>query len=56
VRGIQSDLGVSGMAVSVGHRYRFRVDQYHRMGTLGIFQPDCRVELLAGRRFGKSGS
>ena len=39
------------MSVSAGHRYRFTVDQYHRMGALGVFQPDCRVELLDGEIF-----
>ena len=39
------------MDVAVGHRYRFTVDQYHRMGALGVFEPDCRVELLDGEIF-----
>ena len=32
-------------------RYRFTVDQYHRMGKAGIFHPDCRVELINGEIF-----
>jgi Uma2 family endonuclease len=32
-------------------RYRFTVDQYHRMGKTGIFHPDCRVELINGEIF-----
>ena len=38
------------MAV-VAHRYRFTVDQYHRMGDVGIFDRDCRVELINGEIF-----
>ena len=36
------------MAVAVDRRYRFTVDQYHRMAEAGIFDPDCRVELVDG--------
>jgi len=32
-------------------RYRFTVDQYHRMGKARIFHPDCRVELINGEIF-----
>jgi len=32
-------------------RYRFTVDQYHQMGKVGIFHPDCRVELVNGEIF-----
>ena len=32
-------------------RYRFTVDQYHRMGEADIFDPDCRVELVNGEIF-----
>lgn len=32
-------------------RYRFTVDQYHQMGEVGIFSPDCRVELIDGEIF-----
>ena len=32
-------------------RYRFTVDQYHQMGKVGIFSPDCRVELINGEIF-----
>jgi Uma2 family endonuclease len=28
--------------------YRFTVDEYHRMGEVGIFSEDDRVEILAG--------
>jgi Uma2 family endonuclease len=38
------------MAVAV-QRYRFTVDQYHRMADAGIFHPDCRVELVDGEIF-----
>ena len=37
-------------------RYRFTVDQYHRMGKAGIFHPDCRVELVNGQIFKMSPS
>ena len=36
------------MAVALDRRYRFTVDQYHRMGEAGIFDADCRVELVDG--------
>ncbi|MGI9034274.1 MAG: Uma2 family endonuclease [Acidimicrobiales bacterium] len=29
-------------------RYRFSVDEYHRMGEAGVFEPDARVELIDG--------
>lgn len=29
-------------------RYRFSVDEYHRMGAVGIFKEDDRVELIDG--------
>ena len=29
-------------------RYRFTVDEYHRMGEAGIFHEDDRVELIDG--------
>jgi len=32
-------------------RYRFTVEQYHRMGDVGILPPDCRVELIDGQIF-----
>ena len=32
-------------------RYRFTVDQYHRMDRARIFHPDCRVELVNGEIF-----
>ncbi len=32
-------------------RYRFTVDQYHRMGKAEIFHPECRVELVNGEIF-----
>ena len=32
-------------------RYRFTVDQYHRMDKAGIFHPECRVELVNGEIF-----
>ena len=36
------------MAVALDRRYRFTVDQYHRMAEAGIFDADCRVELVDG--------
>src|SRR5262245_51187676 len=36
------------MALAVDRRYRFTVDQYHRMTEAGIFDLDCRVELVDG--------
>jgi Uma2 family endonuclease len=38
------------MAVAL-QRYRFTVDQYHQMAEAGIFDPDCRVELIDGEIF-----
>lgn len=35
------------MAVTLRRR-RFTLDQYHRMGEVGIFDPDDRVELIEG--------
>jgi Uma2 family endonuclease len=32
-------------------RYRFTVDQYHRMAEAELFHPDCRVELVDGDIF-----
>ena len=45
-----SDEGVTEMAAAV-ERYRFTVDQYHRMAEAGIFHPECRVELVDGEIF-----
>ncbi len=54
---IASDAGVMAFAMppavargqTVEPRlYRFTVDQYHRMGELGILEDDARVELLEG--------
>jgi len=36
------------MAVALDRRYRFTVDQYHRIAEAGIFDADCRVELVDG--------
>ena len=47
---MQSESGVIGMIGTV-KRYRFTVDQYHRMGKAGVFHPDCRVELVNGEIF-----
>jgi Uma2 family endonuclease len=38
------------MAVAL-RRYRFTVDQYHQMGEAGVFDPECRVELVNGEIF-----
>jgi len=35
------------MAVA-GRRYQFTVDQYHRLGEVEVFHPECRVELVDG--------
>src|SRR5687768_2821024 len=54
---IASDAGVTAFAMppavargrTVEPRlYRFTVDQYHRLGELGILEDDARVELLEG--------
>ena len=37
--------------IEAAQRYRFTVDQYHRMDEAGIFSPDCRVELINGEIF-----
>ena len=29
-------------------RHRFTVEEYHRMGEVGILPDDCRIELIAG--------
>src|SRR4051794_13351848 len=29
-------------------RYRFTIEQYHRMGEAGVFHPEDRVELIDG--------
>src|SRR5690606_8927564 len=29
-------------------RHRITVDEYHRMGEVGLFAPDARVELIEG--------
>src|SRR5438552_2381900 len=47
---IADERGVSRMAVAV-ERYRFTVDQYHQMAEVGIFSPECRVELIDGEIF-----
>jgi hypothetical protein len=36
------------MAAPVYERYRFSVEDYHRMGEAGIFSQDARVELIDG--------
>ena len=36
------------MAVALDRRYRFTVDQYHRMAEAKIFDAGCRVELVDG--------
>src|SRR5207247_11149972 len=45
-----NERGVSRMAVAI-ERYRFTVDQYHQMAEVGIFSPECRVELIDGEIF-----
>ncbi len=37
--------------IAAVQRYRFTVDQYHRMDEAGVFPPDCRVELVDGEIF-----
>ena len=34
--------------VAVQEKYRFTVEEYYRMGEIGIFPPDVRVELVDG--------
>jgi len=36
------------MSVDFAPRYRFTVDEFHRMGEVGIFSEDDRVELING--------
>lgn len=36
------------MSVDFAPRYRFTVDEYHRMGEVGIFSENARVELIDG--------
>jgi Uma2 family endonuclease len=38
------------MSLQVKHakRYRFNVDEYYRMADAGVFDEDCRVELVEG--------
>jgi hypothetical protein len=36
------------MSVDFAPRYRFTVDEFHRMGDVGIFSEDDRVELING--------
>src|SRR3989442_11627900 len=47
--------GESRMAVAV-ELYRFTVDQYHQMAEVGIFSPECRLDLVHGEIFEKSPS
>ena len=39
---------MASLARDLVHRHRFTVDEYHRMGEVGIFSPDARVELIEG--------
>jgi Uma2 family endonuclease len=36
------------MALAEFPRHRFTVDEYHRMGEIGLLHPDLRVELIEG--------
>ncbi|MFL5539550.1 MAG: Uma2 family endonuclease, partial [Longimicrobiaceae bacterium] len=36
------------MSVDLAIRHRFTVDEFHRMGEVGIFSEDDRVELING--------
>jgi Uma2 family endonuclease len=36
------------MAVAEIPRHRFTVEEYHRMGEVGLLHPDARVELIEG--------
>lgn len=36
------------MSIDLIARYRFTVDEYHRMGEAGVFAEDARVELING--------
>jgi Uma2 family endonuclease len=39
---------MSSAAYDILHRHRLTVAEYHRMGEMGIFSPDARVELIEG--------
>jgi Uma2 family endonuclease len=36
------------LAEPIVRRHRITVEQYHRMGEAGVFEPDARVELIEG--------
>jgi Uma2 family endonuclease len=39
---------MSTLMESWPRRHRITVDEYHRMGEIGVFAPDARVELIEG--------
>jgi len=39
---------MSSTAEDLIHRHRYTVEDYYRMGEVGILAPDARVELIDG--------
>ncbi len=48
LNGLIIEQDFSGMTLPLQEIRRFSVEEYHRMGEVGILQPDERVELIDG--------